>query len=89
MQISKEIIKANGFHYEYIGDHYALDISDEPYTRINIYGKNTEIVGNALVEVICGEEMVRVRTSSVERINVILSLLKIKYRLYADKKTDD
>ena len=73
MILTREIIKANGFEDSDFGDYYE---KKEESGTIRIYENNGYVI-----EVVSPEGSSTIRTSSVERINVLLSFHKIHNKI--------
>ena len=73
MVITKELLTSKGFEEEDLG-YFRLFLLDGSY--ICVHTNDTPIV-----EVVSGKEMARVETFSAERVNTILSIFHIKFRL--------
>lgn len=82
MVLTKDILERNGFAYDDEFERYTKVISE--YSENNEYRCNEINVyfGNKpLVEIIKGREMVRLYCTSVERFNIIASLIGIRIEL--------
>lgn len=81
MLLTKELIINNGFEDNGFGGYGKVFHSHDKHGAYLCQGITFyEVNGGFLVEATSGEEIARVKTSSVERANTIASLLNIKYR---------
>jgi len=79
MVLTKDILERNGFNYDEDFDRYTKVISE--YNENNEYRCkefNVYFKERTLVEAIKGREIVRLYCSSVERLNIIASLIGIR-----------